>query len=202
MRFHRQIGPGHRVEAFDRLAGKACLKQMHMRIGAKRQSRRIILLEPRHRMFAMGFNPRAQRIAALDHLCLAARENLRQIGKGQEGEGLIVEIEGWIDKIAIRIRQRAIKAAWLQVDAVEIGKPMGCGRLPIAGPSAPPGLCKAIDLTRLDARAPVGPRRLPRHVDRLDKAAAGAVKALVAPKRQRLVGKPIVQFFGKPGNIH
>ena len=68
--------------------------------------------------------------------------------------------------------KRAVKAVRLQIDAIEIGKPAFSGALPVSRPAAPAGFGETIDLTRLDARPAVRPRRLSRHVDRLDEAAA------------------------------
>ena len=98
----------------------------------------------------MSLQPIAQRIAAINHLCLAVGKDLRKIGEGQKREGLIVEIEGRVDEFAVGIGQRTVKATRLQVDPVEIGDAIAGHRLPIARPATPPGLGKAIDLTRLD----------------------------------------------------
>lgn len=167
---HRQIhdlvgksGPGDAVESLHLLARKTGLQEVHMRIGAERQARRVILLEAGERMLAMSLEPSPEIVAAPRHLGSTLRQGFRHMGEGKQGEGLVVEIERSIDQLAVGIRQRPVKAARPSVDTIEIEQAAFGGCAPVSIPAAPARRGETVDLPGLHAGAAIGARRFALH---------------------------------------
>ena len=95
-----KIGPGDSVETFHLFARQARLEQMHMRVGAERQARRIVFLEAGGTDACNGLRAAAASVLLRSIISgFRSRKDLSQIGKGQKCEGLVVEIEGGIDQM-------------------------------------------------------------------------------------------------------
>jgi hypothetical protein len=110
--------------------------------------------------------------------------------KGEQGKGLIVEIEARIADLALEVdhgRHRRIGADEMLVEVVEC---VLHGLAPRAVPAEPAGLAIGEGLARDDTR-PVRPRqRRAVEPNRFVETAPDAIRAVFPPQRQRVVEQP------------
>src|SRR5579859_1723429 len=170
----------------------AAFEQMHMRVRAERHDARYRLLETDDRMLA-GLAPFRHQLARHVDIGAVMAEHLIGAVQTEQGEGLVVEGDGLVERLAVRRHQGAeqpVGAAVIgevEIDAVT-HRALG-----IAGPAERFRLAEGIDLARLHAGA------LGQHDGRavlrqlFVKPALLVIRALFPPDRIGLVGRPFFQ---------
>ncbi len=174
--------------------GQAGLEHVHMRVGLERQGPWVRLFKAAHRMRIVADDG----VADKDGLFLqrrVVRAHREGAGIGQQGEGVVVEVERALHHLAIG-RKDGVEHAGFRIArrAVEPAQALVDGGVAIAGVAHALGQGIGEDLACGDARAPVDVVRRAVEIELFVKAALLGVAAGIPPQGQGRIEQPVAQI--------
>ncbi len=174
----RHPAPGRII--VDNSPGECGFEQMHVRVRALRQPPGFVLAKAAERMGVGLLERGAQRHGPPPPTgCLPERAVAARIG--EQGEGLIVEIEGRVADFAVQIDHRYHRGVCRdEVPAEKIERVLHCFA-PRAVPAEPPGLTIGECLTGDNSRPVRQRQRSAVKVDRLVEPAPGVIRSVLPP---------------------